>query len=370
MRQRILIWTQHLLGTGHFMRARLIAEALRDGGNEVALVSGGVLPATPHIEGVRFVQLPAVRAKNELFDELVDEHGEDASSELLVKRRQLLLELYTDVQPHVVITETFPFGRRLLQDELLALVDAIRLSERRPKLVSSVRDVLQRPRKNERALAMIAYAGQHYDGILVHSDPNVIRAETAFPELSALQHMLRYTGYVCRRLAVDDSCRSEVIVSAGGGAVGAALLEMALAAKPLTSLQHLPWTIVAGPHGKLPTSSVDGVTIVRSLPDFQLRLSRAALSISQAGYNTICETLSARTPSVVVPFETDREREQMTRSVRLEEMGLLTLIRHAELSAPKLAASADEAVRRGRSQHKINFDGMNGTVSAIASFLE
>src|SRR4029079_11394178 len=38
----VLVYVQHLLGIGHLMRARLIAEALADRGFDVHLVSGGI----------------------------------------------------------------------------------------------------------------------------------------------------------------------------------------------------------------------------------------------------------------------------------------------------------------------------------------
>src|SRR3546814_11794124 len=40
----------------------------------------------------------------------------------------------------------------------------------------------------------------------------------------------------------------EVIVSAGGGAVGAALLRCALAARPLSPLAETPWRLLIGPN--------------------------------------------------------------------------------------------------------------------------
>jgi predicted glycosyltransferase len=369
MSKRILIWTQHLLGIGHFSRSRLIAEGLRDAGYDVVVVVGGILPPGTLIVGVRLVQLPAVRAKNELFDELVDEHGREVSDDLLQKRREQMLSAFEEYSPDAVITETFPFGRRLVQDEVLALIDTVWHAKRPVKLVSSVRDVLQRPRKDERAKAMVALALKYYDRILVHSDPAVIRAELGFPEFSTLQHLLNYTGYVCRRLDVDVKARDEVIVSAGGGAVGDALLNAAIEARPLTNLRHRPWIFVTGPNGKIPVGSEAGITVVRSLPDFQTRLSQAAVSVSQAGYNTICETLSARTPCVVVPFETDREKEQITRATRLEIIGLCCVLRQSEISATKLASSINHAADRGMPQHAINLDGISGTVEAMADLL-
>jgi hypothetical protein len=66
---------------------------------------------------------------------------------------------------------------------VIALLSAANALPRRPKLVSSVRDVLQRPRKSERALGMVAYAQAHYDMILVHGDQSIVPAEASFPEI-------------------------------------------------------------------------------------------------------------------------------------------------------------------------------------------
>ena len=69
------------------------------------------------------------------------------------------------------------------------------------------------------------------------------------------------------------------------------------------------------------------MTVVRSLPDFRARLAGAAVSISQAGYNTMIEAVKARTPTVVVPYETERETEQAMRARRFAERGLVTVLR-------------------------------------------
>jgi len=369
MTTRVLIWVQHLLGMGHFMRAKLVAEALVDGGCEVMLLSGGPLPADSTVRGVHLVRLPAVRAKDILFDDLVDDAGHAPSPALMDARRAAILSSFEAFAPGCVITETFPFGRRLLQVELTALVDLIKRSGRRVKLVSSVRDVVQRPRKANRADAMVSYALQNYDAILVHSDPAVIEAEASFPEMSLVRPLFRYTGYVCRGIRASQPSRDEVLVSAGGGAVGQRLIPIVEAARQHSALRDRPWTIVTGPlsDGTMPSS--DGVTRVRSLPDFPMRLAHAAVSVSQAGYNTLAEALIARTPSVVVPFETDREQEQITRARRLASLGLVELVREDDITPLLLAQAIDHAHARGMADHAINLDGQQGTVAAVREIL-
>ena len=51
--------------------------------------------------------------------------------------------------------------------------------------------------------------------------------------------------------------RPEVVVSAGGGAVGAGLLEAAIRAKPLSALRDRTWRVLAGDNVSLELSPYD-----------------------------------------------------------------------------------------------------------------
>jgi predicted glycosyltransferase len=370
MTLRIMMWTQHLLGIGHLMRSVHVARALVEAGHSVLLASGGLIPRDISMDSIETLQLPPVRAKNELFDELVDHEGNEVTSGLLTARKDALVSAFHRFEPDCVITETFPFGRRLVQAEVLALIDAAHGRARRPKLVSSVRDVLQRPRKSERASAMVDLALSQYDAVLVHGDPQVIPADASFPEMQRANHLLRYTGYIGQRFDRSPVTRSEVIISAGGGAVGDTLIRVAAAARKLTMLADRPWTVVTGPLSQSDLGEHDGITFVRSIPNLSRRIAGAALSVSQAGYNTVVETLSGQTPAVLVPFETEREREQVTRAQYLAEKGLVSLVRARLLSPLSLAHAIDERYRAGMPPHSLNLDGMSGTVTAINALME
>lgn len=369
MSGRVFIWVQHLLGFGHFARAKVVAEALRDAGHLVTLVSGGVTPPEAVPSGVSFVQLPAARAKDELFDELVDVAGRDVDQNWHIARRDLLLEAFRAAEPEVVITETFPFGRRLLEFELLALLDEARRAPQRPKIVASVRDVLQRPRKDARAIAMVARAREMYDAVLVHGDPNVLKLEDSFEEAAGIAARCVYTGYICAEVPVATSPRQEILVSAGGGAAGRGLIAAGIAAREHSRLKAQPWTFVTGPLSE-PPPSAPGISMVRSLPDFRERLSGAAVSVSQAGYNTLVETVKAGTPAVVVPFETDREKEQAMRAKAFAARGLLRVVDAAGLEPVALAAAIDAAAGSTPPKSDIDFRGGAGTVRAIHMVLK
>ncbi|NOT38864.1 MAG: glycosyl transferase [Alphaproteobacteria bacterium] len=368
MSARVFIWVQHLLGFGHFARARVVAEALRDDGFAVTLVSGGVTPADAVPNGISFVQLPPTRAKDELFDELVDAQGRDVDKRWHEARRDHLLAAFRAARPDVLITETFPFGRRLLEFELMALLDEAKRPSPAPKIVSSVRDVLQRPRKDVRAAGMVERARAIYDAVIVHGDPAVLRVGQSFPEMDGIAAKCIYTGYICADMPKRTSIRREVLVSAGGGAAGQSLIAAAVEARLHCRPSDAPWTFVTGPLTAMPVP-VEGVTMVRSLSDFRARLANAAVSISQAGYNTMIETVKARTPAIVVPFETDREQEQVIRARAFADLGLVRLLRGKALEPRVLARLVDATIGSVPPTAKIDFDGGAGTVRAINAVL-
>ena len=70
MTARIFFYVQHLLGIGHLTRAATLARALATAGFDVLLVSGGAPLENLKLDGVRFLQLPPLRAASEGLKEL------------------------------------------------------------------------------------------------------------------------------------------------------------------------------------------------------------------------------------------------------------------------------------------------------------
>ena len=113
----------------------------------------------------------------------------------------------------------------------------------RPVIVCSVRDILGGQKSQQRQEETLALVERHFDRVMVHGDPSVIAFERTFPAASRIAGRIEYTGYVvdAAASAAGDAGRDEVIVSAGGGVVGARLLETAIRAKPLSALRDRTW---------------------------------------------------------------------------------------------------------------------------------
>jgi predicted glycosyltransferase len=370
---RIFIYVQHLLGIGHLKRAALLARAMAAQGLQVTLASGGPAVLGMALDGVDFVQLPPVSAADLSFKALVDEHGRAVDEAWKRKRAAALLEAWRAAAPQVLLLELYPFGRRQMRFELLPLLEAADAAPRRPSIVCSVRDILGGQRSRERQAETLALVERYFDHVLVHGDPGVIAFERTFPDAARFAARIEYTGYVVDSgPSGGNAGRAEVIVSVGGGAVGARLLETAIRARPLCALRDRSWRILAG--GNLPdedfrklAACASGVELERSRPDFTTLLMNCELSISQAGYNTLLETVQARARAVVVPFAGGSETEQTLRATCFAERGLLEVLQETALSPPALAAAIDRAARRPRpSPGAIDLDGARKSAALVA----
>jgi predicted glycosyltransferase len=367
---------QHLLGIGHLKRAATLARALAAEGMQVTLASGGAVVPGMTVDKVRFVQLPPASAADLSFRSLVDEAGRAVDDAWRRRRGAALLDAWRATDFDALVLELFPFGRRQMRFELLPLLERAAAAPRRPAVLCSVRDILGGQKRPERQQETLGLARQYFDGVLVHGDPAVVGFERTFPLAEGIADKLHYTGYVVDEPAAPASRagENEIIVSAGGGAVGERLLEAAIAAKPLTASRNRTWRVLAGDN--LPPAAVQrlgalaqragGVVLEKSRPDFTTLLANCALSISQAGYNTLLETVQAGARAVVVPFAGGAETEQALRARCFAERGLLEVLEESALTPQALAAAVDRAAARERpGKGTIDLDGARKSAALI-----
>jgi len=382
-RADVLLYVQHLLGIGHIRRGAVLARAFHRAGLKVVFVTGGLPVAGLGLPegdgGIEVVQLPPARSQDETFAVILDEHDKPIDEAWKARRRELLLEVYRRSRPRVVLTELYPFGRRKMRFELNPLIEAARADSPPALIACSLRDIVNRPERAEKTAWMVDHFTRLYDLLYVHGDPRFFRLEDSFPESAAVAQRLHYTGYVTEAASAVAAARDaagdagprdgegEVIVSAGGGAVGAELLRCALAARPLSPLADTPWRLLVGPNmpatdfDAIATAAPAGVTVERARPDFVTLLTRARLSISQGGYNTLMEVMAAGVPGVIVPFAGGSETEQTQRAEVLAGRGLIAVVDEATLSAQSLADGIARALKLAGGENPLRLDGADET---------
>lgn len=368
---RVLFYVQHLLGIGHIARASRVANAMQRDGFDVTLVTGGLpVPGFP-ADGLKHVALPPIAVGDSGFSGLVDINGKAVDDSFKQLRTTLLLNTFEEVKPDIVIIEAFPFGRRQVRFELLPLLQAIEQSRPRPLLMTSLRDILQERNKPGRDQETIELVKKHFDTILVHGDPNFVKLEDTFPLAHEISARVVYTGLVAPEPPPEPTEQYDVVVSAGGGAVGAQLIKSALEASNIVDDVN-SWCLITGPNmpqadfDAISAQASDKVSVFRFRKDFPSLLSAAKLSVSQAGYNTVCDILRAKCRSLLIPFAVGGETEQGARAERLAKLQLAHVLQEDQISGPAMADAIRQALALpSPDSQNLDLNGAQGTAAIL-----
>jgi predicted glycosyltransferase len=391
----VLFYCQHLLGLGHAKRAALLARALARAGEHVLFVQGGLTVPGLDLGGAELVALPALVAADDAASRLALPDGRAPDAAYLAARRDRLLALVAERDPGVVLFELFPFGRHALAFELGPLLlavagDRTRRGDAAARVAVSLRDiVVSKANAAWAELSVCAVVERWVDRVLVHGSPELIALDRTFTLASRLQDRLVYTGYVAEGPSDTEGAPTpagEVVISGGGGRVAMSLFRTALDARPLApGAARLPWRVLTGPYldagardelearaaalGRL--GDRPAVVVESFREDFPALLGRAALSVSQAGYNTVLDLLRSRVRAVVVPYEGSGD-EQPLRARLLAERGVLEVVPAAECTAPRLAAAMEAALTRCDfpAPAAIDLDGAARAAAIVGAMLD
>lgn len=374
---KAMIAVTHLLGTGHLRRALVLADAFSTAGHHVLLASGGMPLELPLPERTQMVQLPPLRSDGVNFARLLDDTDQPADDALLARRQNLVCKALTDFAPDILITELFPFGRRILSAEFEALLTTAHAQVPRPTILSSIRDILAPPSKPSKAARAQDLITCRYDAVLVHSDPQGTTLDKSWPVSDALLAKLRYTGYVTQPPPVphpEAIGAGEILISAGGGSVGTDLFETAIAAARL--MPEIRWRLLVAGGGErlaaLSNLAKHSSTLVEpARPDFRNMLTGAAASVSLCGYNTAMDVLQTGTPAVFVPFDAGNEVEQSLRAQSLSGLAGITTLPSSDLSPDTLCSAVQQVLTAPRRiQGSLRFDGAAQSVTIATAMAE
>ncbi|MDX7950625.1 glycosyltransferase [Lichenihabitans sp. Uapishka_5] len=366
---RASLYVQHLLGIGHLARTFRIADALVVDGWDVEVLVGGALPAGFATGRARIVALPPVRAAAGGLSRLVHPDGRPFEAADQAARRDALLAHVVRHRPDALLIEAFPFGRRQMRFELIPLLEAVRAWAVPPRVAASVRDILQENHRPERVSETVATIARFVDSVLVHGDPALARLGDSFPGADAFADKIAYTGLVAppRPTPVPMADRYDVVVSVGGGAVGASVLRTAIEARARSAAADARWLVLAGPNASSDTTELagPGVTVARMVPDLAAMLATARLSISQAGYNTVADILVAGCRAVLVPYAEDGETEQTVRATMMARHGRAIMVPERDLGAETLATAIDAALEAATPALNADLAGAPATASLL-----
>lgn len=363
LKKQLLFYCQHVLGMGHLIRSTEIVRGLK--AFDVSFLNGGeIVPGFELPASVNVINLPPIKSDAE-FRDIHAANGLHSLEQTKAIRTARLIAEYERTQPDVLMIELFPFGRRKFEFELLPLLQRIKATRSHTKVVCSLRDILVSKRDQTRYENRVGeLVNEYFDLLLIHADPRFQRLEETFPRARELRCAVQYTGFVAGTVpravaSVSSNCKvarlpstlatargtvPQILVSIGGGRVGAELLDCAMEASKLL-VNQLPhrMLIFTGPYipdnefAALQTKATTHIAVERYTTEFLAHLAQADLSISMAGYNTCMNLLATGTRAIVHPFTGNNNEEQTIRAEKLARLGLLDVIHSHELTPQILA---------------------------------
>ncbi|WP_321170076.1 glycosyltransferase family protein [Mastigocoleus testarum] len=359
-----MFYCQNLLGMGHLVRTtEIIRNLVKD--FKVCLIDGGqIVEGFQMPEGVEVLHLPAIRAEDKEIKVVNSSHTLEEVREI---RKRKLIKVFDDFQPDCLVTEGYPFSKKKsLGFELVPLLQRIKASGGGTKIVCSLRDIIMVKQYGDRAKAekeRCELMNQYYDTLLIHSDPKLHRLEENFSLTGELECQIKYTGYVAQsspesiEFTLEDIVnlnRQEptILVSVGGGRLGHDLLECVIDSAAIID-SHLPHhiQIFTGPfmpeekftHFQNLAADKSNITLQRYTPNLLSYMEKARLSISLGGYNTTMNVLKTGVNSMIYP--SNKDSEQRIRAEKLEQLGILSVVRPEDLQADIFAQKVIERLQ-------------------------
>jgi predicted glycosyltransferase len=388
--KKIMFYCQYLSGMGHLVRSTEIVRSLVKN-FQVYFINGGPVIAGFEIPPqVELIRLPALWLENGQF---TVGNSPFSVEEIKESRKNQLIAAVDRVQPDCLITEFFPFGRHKLLFELLPLVEHIKNTLPDTKIVSSLRDVIGKVSDSQEEETICRLMNQYFDLLLFHSDAKFQRFADSFSRHKEIKSQVTHTGFVTQSLPQQSSSVSElwgrinpetqkILVSVGGGRIGYELLEAVVKASEILAASiNYKIQMFAGPF--LPeekllklqqaVGSRDNIEIARFTPQLLDYMNSADISISLSGYNTTMNILSTGVRAIVVPIGHDnQDKEQLVRTQKLEELGIVEVV-HPEILEPAYLAERIIACLNNKPEKNksrlFNLNGAENTAAFLQDFL-
>jgi ATP-binding cassette subfamily B protein len=353
---RVLFYSHNGVGVGHLQRQLDLATAYRERHpDSVVLLASGSHGASMFKipAGIDYVKLPSLQ--------MVDRYRTWTPRELplplrdvIALRSELLQDTVKTVSPDLLVADFMPAGP---YGELLPTLDELERTGGRA--VAGFRDVIDDPsfvRQLWTEAGIYEVLRRHYTSICIYGDPRTLDFVTAYGLDSDLESRVRYCGYLGRRHPPTNGEpaayeRPFVVATSGGGVDGPALLQTFVhAAASLRPKRGGTWLAVTGPlmsdndHAEIASlPDADRIDVRRVIPELRNTIATADCVVSMAGYNTVCDIMSYRRRSVLVP-RARPSQEQSLRAQRLRSWGVADVIQADDLRPDSLAEAIENAL--------------------------
>jgi predicted glycosyltransferase len=379
----MLIYSHDSYGLGHLRRCRAIAQSLvtyRDDLSILMIAGSPIVGAFSFSPNVDFIRVPGVvKVANESYQP----HSPGMSIEdLMAIRSAIILETARVFEPDIFLVDKEPLG---LRGEVEATLHLLR--EKGKLLVLGLRDVMDEPLRfaeewdRKRALPALENL---YDHIWIYGLPDICDPLAGIDISDAARQKTRFTGYLRRGKtpsgfypAPHEIEEPFFLVTTGGGADGAMLVDWVLRAYEFDPTLDMPAKIVLGPFMGTTQQTgfmerVDRLKLVEAITfeaNMEALMQRAQAVVAMGGYNTFCEILSFDKRALILP-RTSPRAEQYIRAAKAAELGLVSMLLPDESTDPRQMVECLRALPNRRRPSKVHIPGLLDGLSVINSLVD
>ena len=292
--------------------------------------------------------------------------------EVLNLRRKLVLELYSEFCPDVILIDHMPVGAN---GELKPLLELAATQTGRPRLYLGLRDIIDNSetiRTTWSKLDVYDYL-ELFDAVLIYGCQKIYDAGAAYG-IHGNAREVAYCNYATiePHAGLPNSNQKPFILGMGGGGsdfgdLAAVFLE---ACSILPKDFEFGAVVLTGPN--MPPADKESLVallasssakIVTDCHDARPWIQSASAVVSMAGYNSLCEMLGARAKALVVPRQ-GPSAEQRMRSSLLADRGLIMTTDIDSLSPDRLAENLVELLSGSEIPDVGNIPPLDGTQRA------
>lgn len=388
----ILMYSHDTYGLGHIRRTMAIARNLSAPGVNILILTGSPIAGRfPIPFGVDFVRIPGmIKQSNTVY---VPHSIKVDPQKALEIRQEIITATAKSFDPDLFIVDKVPVG---LKGEVLPVLQWFKTSRPDTKVVLGLRDILDdsastRAEWNEKNYFNVL--DSLYSEIWIYGQENFYNPIVEYGLPPSISNKCVFTGYIPRQTpnrkitlkqlmngngnGTADSCKL-IVVTAGGGGDGYHMLDTYLTMIEETPDIPFKTYMVSGPF--VPQDLQDslakrakkcGVIFATFHKRLEKIMSAADLVVSMGGYNTICEILSLKKPSLIIPRESPR-LEQLIRARVLQSANLADYIKWDCLTPlslrEKLVTMLEDSSQYEQSINEFSMTGLEVIRSRLSAF--
>lgn len=388
----ILMYSHDTYGLGHIRRTMAIARNLSAPGVNILILTGSPIAGRfPIPFGVDFVRIPGmIKQSNTVY---VPHSIKVDPQKALEIRQEIITATAKSFDPDLFIVDKVPVG---LKGEVLPVLQWFKTSRPDTKVVLGLRDILDdsastRAEWNEKNYFNVL--DSLYSEIWIYGQENFYNPIVEYGLPPSISNKCVFTGYIPRQTpnrkitlkqlmngngnGTADSSKL-IVVTAGGGGDGYHMLDTYLTMIEETPDIPFKTYMVSGPF--VPQDLQDslakrakkcGVIFATFHKRLEKIMAAADLVVSMGGYNTICEILSLKKPSLIIPRESPR-LEQLIRARVLQSAKLADYIKWDCLTPlslrEKLVTMLEDSSQYEQSINAFSMTGLEIIRSRLSAF--